>query len=329
MAITLAEYNSTRQDKFDLSAVIDEFQKSSVLLDDLIWDDTVMPTGSSFVYGYNKVTTESGAGVRSVNGTYTTSDAKMQKMTAEVKILGGKYSIDRAIAKASKDSFLDEVQFQSSQKVKATRAVFNDLFINGKATTSGQFDGINKLLTGSSTVFESEVDVSTSAKINENYMAFLDEIDGAIAAMDGAPTHILMNTKAFNIFRSISRRVSQWQETRDTMGRTIATYAGAKLVDMGAKAGSSNPVIPTSTDGTTDIYFVRIGMDGVHGITLKNNMIDVVTPDFGAQGAEQLNGLVEMYAGIALKNSKAAAKLQGIQVVPKPTPPAQNPPSEG
>lgn len=318
MAITLAEYNSTRQDKFDLSAVIDEFQKSSVLLDDMIWDDTVMPTGSSFVYGYNKVTTESGAGVRSVNGTYTASDSKQQRCVAEVKILGGKYTIDRAVAKASKDSFLDEVQFQSSQKVKATRAVFNDLFINGKATSSnGQFDGVDKLLTGSSTVFESEVDVSTSAKINENYMAFLDEIDAVIANMDAPPTHILMNTKALTVFKAVARRAAQYQETRDSMGRTIVTYAGAKLVDMGAKAGSNNPVIPT-TDGVTDIYFVRIGMDGVHGITLKNNMIDVVTPDFGAQGAEQLNGLVEMYAGIALKNSKAAAKLEGVQVAAKP-----------
>lgn len=313
--ITLAEYKDTRSDKLDLSAVIDEFQKSSVILDSIPWDDTVMPTGSSFVYGYNKVSSESSAGVRAIGAKYTPSDAKMKRVTTEVKILGGTYEIDRAIAKASKDSFLDEVQFQSSQKVKGTRAMFNDMFINGNSDgSSNQFDGLSKLLTDSDTVFTSTLDLSTSAKINTNYQQLIDEVDEVIASMDGYPTMIVMNTKMLSIFRAAARRCGQYQETKDSIGRVIGTYGTAILVDMGAKAGSSDPVIATDSNGKTDIYFVRLGLDGVHGVTLRDSLVDVVTPNFGAQGEEQLKGLVEMYAAIALKNSKAAGKLTGIKV---------------
>lgn len=309
MSITLQEFKDSHPDAFDTSAVIDEFQKSSILLDNMIWDDTVTAAGSSFVYGYNQVATESGAGVREVGGQYTPSDAKMVRKTADVRILGGTYTVDRAVAKASQDSFLDEVQFQSGQKVKGTKAVFNDLFINGDSDNAGEFDGLNKLLEGKDTVFTSSCDLSSSAKIDTNYSQLIDEVDEVIANMDGEPTMILMNTKMLSIFRAVLRRAGQYQETKDSVGRVITTYGNALLVDLGDKAGSTTDVI---TGG--DIYFVRIALDGVHGVTLKDNLVDVVTPDFNAVGEEQLKGLVEMYSGVALKSSKAAGKLTGITI---------------
>ena len=322
MSITLKEYQDVVGDKLDTSAVIDELRKSSVLLDALTFDDTVSPTGSSFTYGYVTVATESGAGVRKVGETYTPSEAKKVKKTADVAILGGKYSIDRAIAKASEKSFLSEVEFQATQKVKGVKAKFNDLLINGDSTSSsGEFDGLAKLLTGASTAFASTVDLTTAAKRTDNAQAFLDEVDEVISSMDGAPTFILMNTKALTIFRSIIRRAGLYTTTKDDMGRVVERYGDAVLVDMGAKAGTSDPVIPTtsntSAEGKTDIYFVRLGMDGLHGVTLDGQMIDTVTPNFGTVGAEQVDGLVEMYAGVALKSTKAAAVLKGVKIVPK------------
>lgn len=314
MAITLAEYQNVVGDALDTSAVIDEFRKSSVILDNLVFDDTVNPAGSSFSYGYVTTTSESGAGVRQVGGQYTPSEAKTEKRTADVAILGGTYTIDRAIAKASEKGFLNEVEFQATQKVKGAKAKFNDLFINGDSTArNGEFDGLNKLLTGSDTVFTSAVDISTAANRTANAQAFLDEVDEVIANMDGAPTFICMNTKMLTVFRGIIRRLGQYTTTKDDMGRVVEKYGEATLVDMGAKAGSSDPVIPVF-EGKTDIYFVRLGLDGVHGVTLDGQMIDTVTPAFGTTAAEQAKGLVEMYAGIALKSSKAAAKLSGVTI---------------
>ena len=101
--ITLQEYKDRTPDKHDLTGIVDELQKSSVLMDSLEWDDTVTAAGDSFPYVYYRKTTESTAAFRKVGENYTPSDAKVTKANAEVKILGGTYTIDRAIAKASKD----------------------------------------------------------------------------------------------------------------------------------------------------------------------------------------------------------------------------------
>lgn len=48
----------------------------------------------------------------------------------------------------------NQVAFQSEQKLKATKALFSDTFINGdSATDSKAFDGLDKALIGTSTEF--------------------------------------------------------------------------------------------------------------------------------------------------------------------------------
>ena len=318
--ITLAQYKDTVQDKWDTSAVIDELVKSSVLLDSLEWDDTVTPTGKSFPYMYTREKTESSAAFRTVGDNYTPSDALTENVTAEVKILGGNYTVDRAIAKASKNGFIDQVEYQMANKIKAVKATFSDAIINGDATTNPkEFDGLDKILTGSDTEFTSQVDLSTSAKVDDNYGAFIDELDGVISEMDGEPTFIMGNNKMITKIKAVARRAGQYQETKDDFGRTISHYGNAILLDLGAKPGSSNPIVPIDEDATThvkttDLYFVRLGRDGFHGITLDGQMIDVVTPDFGIEAATHADGLVEMYGAVVLKRTKAAAVLRGIKI---------------
>lgn len=314
--ITLNQYKDTVQDKWDTSAVIDELIKSSVLLDSLEWDDTVTPTGKSFPYMYTREKTESSAAFRTVGDDYTPSDALTENVTAEVKILGGNYTVDRAIAKASKNGFIDQVEYQMANKIKAVKATFSDAIINGDSTQNAkEFDGLDKILTGSDTEFTSQVDLSTSAKVDDNWGAFIDELDGVISEMDGEPTFIMGNNKMITKIKGVARRAGQYQETKDDFGRTISHYGNAILLDLGAKPGSSNPIVPI-VDGATDLYFVRLGRDGFHGITLDGQMIDVVTPDFGIEAATHADGLVEMYGAVVLKRTKAAAVLRGIKVQP-------------
>lgn len=314
--ITLAEYKNAFPEKWDVNKIIDEFRVNSVLMDSLEYDDTVVPTGgSSFPYVYDRVITPSTAAFRTVGGTYTASDAKAQKQVAEVKILGGKFTMDRAIAKASEDSFYDQAAFQTSQKVKATIATFQNAVINGDSTNAGEFDGLDKMLTGTDTEYTSTVDLSTSAKVDANATAFIDEVDGVIAEMDAEPTLILGNSKSITKFKAVARRLAQYQETKDDLGRTISKYGNATLVDLGSVPGQNSPVIPIDgTNGTTDLYFVRLGRDGLHGITLKDNAIDVVLPEYNQVASEDITGLVEMYGAIVLKNTKAAAVLRGVKV---------------
>jgi len=314
--LTLQEYKDVIQDKVDTN-LIDELTKSNALLNALTFDDTAVSTGGrSFPYVYHRIVTESGAEFRHVGEDYTPSDAKTEKVTSEVAIMGGQYSIDRAIAHSSKDSFIDQVELQSKQKIKAVSALFNDAAINGnRAVNDDEFDGLDVILKGSDTEYTSEIDVSTSALLDENYTAFSDELDGVMAQLDGPCDFICGNTKSIQKVKAMAKRLGQYQETKDDAGRTVSKYGGAELMDMGAKLGSNNPVISIDEDGKTDLYFIRLGMDGFHGITLKNGeLMDIVMPEFSTKAETHAEGLVEMYAGVVLKKTKAAAVLRGVKV---------------
>ena len=101
MALTLAEAKVGYADKVEQN-VIDEFRRSSILLDKLTFDDTISPTGgSNLVYGYQRLETPSTAAVRQINSEYSPNEAKRTKCTASPVILGGSFQIDRVIAQTS------------------------------------------------------------------------------------------------------------------------------------------------------------------------------------------------------------------------------------
>jgi hypothetical protein len=187
--------------------------------------------------------------------------------------------------------------------------------INGdSAVNDAEFDGLNKILTGSDTEFTSEVDLSTSAKVDTNYTAMIDEIDGVIAEMVAEPDFIMGNSKMIGKIKAVARRAGQYQETKDDFGRTVSKYGNAVLLDLGSQPGTSNPIVAIDGDGKTDLYFVKLGKDAFHGITLNNQLMDVVTPDFNTEAATSANGLVEFYGAVVLKNTKAAAVLRSVKV---------------
>ena len=149
MAITLAEAKVGYADKVD-QQVIDEFRRSSLLLDALTFDDTISPTGgSNLVYGYMRLDTPSTAGVRQINNEYTANEAKRTKQTASPVILGGSFEIDRVIQNTS--GAINELDFQIKQKTKAGANYFHNLVINGTSASSGSgyvvntFDGLKKI----------------------------------------------------------------------------------------------------------------------------------------------------------------------------------------
>ena len=80
-------------------------------------------------------------------------------------------------------------------------------------------------------------------------------------------------------------------------------FNGTKSVD----------VIPT-TAGKTDIYAVRIGQDGFHGVSpTGTKIINSYMPDLTLPGAVK-EGEVELVAGVVLKNTRAAAVLRGVKI---------------
>lgn len=326
--ITLAEAKVGMADKVD-QKVVDTFRRSSLLLDKLVFDNAISPGtgGSTLTYGYIQLKTPSTAAVRQINSEYTAGEAKREEKTTKAVVMGGKFQIDRVLIGTA--GAVDELAFQTEQKVKATANYFNNLVINGNKSNSGTgvlntFDGLDKLLTGTETEITSAVDVSTEALMNSNYNALLDEVDGFLSTLDGKPSMLLMNNKMLAKMRSAARRAGYYSKTRDEFGRQVETYNDIPMYDMGKYYNGTNTVdiIPEtaatqSAEGKTDIYAVTIGLDGFHGVSpTGSKVINSYMPDLSKPGAVK-DGEVELVAGVALKNTNKAGVLRGIKISPK------------
>ena len=331
MAITLAEAKVGMADKV-VQSVIDMFQRSSLLLDRLTFDDSISPGtgGSTLTYGYVQLKTPSQAAVRSINSEYTAGEAKREEKTTSAVIMGGSFEVDRVLQNTS--GAIDELAFQAEQKVKATSNYFHNLVINGAATTpasgfvAGTFDGRRKLLAGTSNEFTSDTQITTSAELSSNGQAFLDEVDKLVAAIDGNCDLLMMNQKMLLKLRSIARRAGYYERQKDDFGRYVETFASVPMVDLGKfyNGSASVDVVGTSAAsssafGMTSIFAVSLGLDGFHGISPQGGkLIDTYMPDMNAPGAVK-KGEVELVAGVALKNTLKAAVLKDIPVTPKTT----------
>ena len=316
MAVTLAQARLNVQD--DLQAgIIDEFAKSSFILNNIPFADVVSPTGggATLTYAYTRQITQPTAAFRKVNAEYTPSEVQKQRYTTDLKVFGGSFEIDRIIA--GMGGIVDEVTWQANQKVKAASALFSDTIINGNTSTDADvFDGLDVALTGSATEVNAggtAIDLSTAEKVTANWQAFLDVLDEFLGELDGTPDALLVNAKMAAKLRAVARRASMYQITKDNWGRQVEMYGNIPFVDVGAKAGSNAPIIATNSNETS-IYAVRFGMDAFHAISMAGQPpVKIWLPEFTSAGAVK-KGEVEMVAGCALKTTKSCGVLRKIKV---------------
>lgn len=317
---TLAQAKELSQDKLT-NYVIDEFRKSP-LLDAMVFDDTVKPQGgSTMTYVYNRVKTMATAAGRAINSEYTPQQADTKQVTVNLKVFGGSFQLDRVIANYEKQ-VLDLVKFQLDQKTRAVRTLFQDWFINGDSTADAtSFDGLAKALKGSSTEVTLEdntlLQLDSAANVKANWQSFLYELRQVEKLLDGEPGVIAVNNDLFAVFQSVADLSTQFQQTKTELGTQIVKYGNAMIMKLGDKPGTSDPIISTdAAKGTTDMYLFRIGLDAVHGVTPEGTKEPkIFLPDMTRPGAVK-TGEVEMVAAMAVKATKSAAVLHGIQVAP-------------
>ena len=312
MAITLAEAKVGMADKVD-QQIVDMFRRSSLLLDQMVFDNCISPGtgGSTLAYGYIQLKSPATAAVRTVNSEYTPGEAKREKKTTNAVIMGGAFQLDRVLVGTA--GAVDELAFQAEQKIKATANFFHNAVING--TTADSFDGLKKLLAGTQNELTSSTSLATSADIDDHYNAFLDEMDALIGCLDGTPSMLLMNHDMLIKLRSIARRAGYYERNKDDFGRVVETYAGVPMVDLGKYYNGAASVDVVATEGgKTAIYAVSLGLDGFHGISpTGDGVIKSYMPDLNAPGAVK-TGEVELVAGVALKNTLKAAVLKDIAI---------------
>lgn len=333
MAVTLTEAKKNAQTDLDVT-VIDEFRKETAVLDTLVFDDAVNPSGGggTMVYGYRRLTTQPSADTRAINSEYTPANVTTTQYNVNLAVMGGSFEVDRVSAKIGPAASA-AVALNMRQKIKATATKFQDEVINGDTGVDANgFDGLDKALTGSDTEFRpttstnwSDLDTSAATKF-----VGLDLLDEFLALLDGTPTVVLGNKSALAKVRAIVRRTGMY--TRDPIdglvgqdGRPIyrESYGGIVFADPGNKAGSNNPIIPIETrdlgagnvTNLTDLYAYRVGLDGFHGVsTVGGQLAQAWLPDFATAGAVK-TGEVELGpVAVALKASKAAAVFRNIKV---------------
>lgn len=324
MAVTLAEAKNNALEDYD-PFVIDEFRKSSVILDSLIFDDAVNPAGggATLDYSYRRQETQPTAEFRAINTEYSPSTTTTRKYSTTLAVLGGAFEIDRILANIGPKGS-DEVTRNINDKVKAAITLFQDTVINGDVGVNDKaFDGLDKALAGSSTEMKPTPGTYDWTDLEgEKGNKAIDTLDEFLDLLDGTPTIVVGNKKALARVRAMVRRTSMYvREPIDGLanadGRPISreSYGGILFADAGEKAGSNDPIIPIASDGTTSLYAYRVGLDGFCGITTTDGtLVKTWLPDFTQPGAVH-RGEVELGpVGVALKATKAAGVLRKIKV---------------
>lgn len=329
MPVTLAQAKVAMATPYE-QLVVDEFRRESLLMDLLTFDNAVSPGtgGSNLVYGYTQLKTPAGAQFRDINQEYTPNEAVRSDKTVKLKIFGGSYQIDRVIQETSGQ--INEVAFQASQKIKAAANLFHHTVINGDSAVNPlEFDGLNKLLTGTSTELGTDSILDLTDPTLGKF-ALLDALDEFLSELTDKPTMIMGNSKLINKIKSQARKAGYMTQSEDAFGRKIDGYDGIPFLDLGYFAtvsggtASTRPIVDNvsrqvgveTITGLTDLYAVSLGLDGFHGITPTGGNAGIISrlPDFNSPGVIK-TGDVEMVAGVALKATRKAGVLRNIKVL--------------
>ncbi|MEU5847442.1 major capsid protein [Saccharopolyspora shandongensis] len=319
--ITLADAAKNTLPDIDLM-VIDEFRKSSAILDALTFDQAVNPAGggATLTYGYTRHVHERPAHFRAYNTEYRKAEATRKRYEVDLFPLGGAFDIDRILADLG-PAATNEVSYQISQLIKATRAKFSNEFINGVYVETADeleprgFDGIDKAVSGTVTERTASTRWGDLSDADQAHDA-LDELDEWLDTLDALPTMLLGNDKGIARLRSLARRAGYYERTRNEFGFEVESYRGIPLVNPRERDGSAEPIIGTDETGWTSLYAVRFGLDGVHGVTTTGGeLVRTWLPDFTTAGAVK-TGEVEMGpVAVVVKRTRSAGALR-INVAP-------------
>lgn len=329
MSMTLNDMKVGMSDKV-AQQVVDIFLRNSEILQVLPFDNCVSPQGgSTMTYSYMQKKLPSVATFRALNTEYTANEATMEKKSADLKIFGGKFSMDRVLKQA--EGRYNNMAYQMQEKILAAISLFHYTLVNGDATTNGnEFDGLDKMLAGTSTEYGNStvIDLSTIDKVKANADQFYEAL--MLLVNDTKADALLMNSAMLGKIQTVARILGYKTESETAFGKKTVSMDGVRFMELGkhytvsgstvtgndcVKAGISRTV-GTAQTGLSDIYAVKFDVnDGFHAASLTgNSAITQYIPDFNKPGAVK-DGEVEMVAATVLKNTQHAGVLRNIKLV--------------
>lgn len=328
MAMTLNDMKVGMSDKVS-QQVVDIFLRNSEILQVLPFDNCVSPQGgSTLTYSYMQKKLPSVASFRALNTEFTASEATMEQKFANLKIFGGKFSMDRVLKQA--EGKYNNMAYQMQEKIQAAISLFHYTLINGDATANAnEFDGLDQMLAGTTTEFGTSavIDVSSMANLKNNADQLYEALQLLINSTKADA--LLMNTAMISKIQTMARILGYKTESEEAFGKKVVSMDGVRFMDLGkhytvsgtsvtgndcVKAGISRTV-DTAQTGLTDIYAVKFDVnDGFHAASLTGTgAISKYIPDFNQPGAVK-DGEVEMVAATVLKNTAHAGVLRNIKI---------------
>jgi len=289
MALTLVESQKLVQDEVQ-AGVIHSVYLHNPLVGTLPFEDI---TGGAIVYNRaNGIGTASST--RSLNSDYTEETVGFTRLTAALGRLGGKAQVDNFL-QVTGSNVTDQLAAQIEAKAKKTAVGYQNSFFNGDVTVDPNgFDGLKKLLDGTSQEDESS-DVITLA-----------DIDEILLSLDGDASALFMNDKTLLKLNALAKGSGMLAfNSLDVVGSRLSTYGGVPIYRAG-KLGTGASIL---ADG--EIYAVRFGVDGVHGIQANLPTVKVIEADANAS-APVLTARIDWYAGVAQKSLQSAARIQRV-----------------
>lgn len=332
MAMTLAQMKEGMSDKVS-QKIVDIFLRESEILQLLPFDNCVSPQGgSTLTYAYIQKKLPSVAAFRALNTEYTPNEATVEKKTADLKIFGGKFQIDRVLNQAN--GKYNNMAYQVEEKVLSAISLFHYTLVNGDATThETEFDGLDKMLAGTSTEYNTGavIDVSDMTKLKANADQFYEQL--MLLVKNTRADALLMNNAMITKIQTLARILGYRTETEEAFGRKVTSMDGVRFMNLGknytvsgttvtgndcVKSGISRTIAggSSATTGISDIYAVKFDInDGFHAASLTgDSAIHKYLPDFNTPGAVK-SGEVEMVAATVLKNTAHAGVLRNIKII--------------
>jgi hypothetical protein len=252
---------------------------------------------------------------RNLNADYTEdTSGDVEEVWESLYILGGLVKFDRVFGKVG-NTIKDPKQLQMEMKLKSLALTFNDYFINGDlASDALGFEGLKKRVAGSPTRqlvpvggAVSAYDVTASAAAVNRFWTDIEKSyrrcnNGTVSAMFCNEDLLLGLGRSLRYINSGGGNFLD--VTKDNFDRSVVTYKGTPIYDMGLKKDQSTEIITdTETDAdtthsvSTSLYFVSFNMEqGVTGVQL--GPLEVI-PDAKKDVSTAEQTLIEWVLGLA------------------------------
>lgn len=294
MALTLAEAAKLSNDTL-LAGIIETMAEESPILQRLPFIEI---TGNGLTY--NRENAAPTAGFWGVGDEWDEDTPTFTQQTASLRILGGDADIDNFL-KETRSNIQDLEAAVLQLKARAVQALFDRTFATGNATSDADsFDGIDRLCASGQTVSMG----TNGAKLT---LARLDELIDKVRP--GKPQMLLMSRRTRRTLNALARDAGTFLEAgRDEFGGMLQHYDG---IPIGVNDYISDAATQgTSTDAST-VYALRFGEGALAGLTAPSGLTVERVGALESKDATRLR--VKWYAGLALFNTLALAKLTGVR----------------